>query len=214
MRLYENIVNKKMYIYEEGEDCLYVEQFIPSKVEKYGVELTTQFPAADTLRLTGKGYPFGKIAVRVPSWCDAPVFSVRPKMEQGYAVFPVGQDFELTVTYPQRAKFVYANTRVFNNVGRAALTYGPVVYCLEGIDNGGTITDLFVDTSSTVTEKPSTFQPLRALVCKGIRVASSEALYSTEPPKKKEVTLTYIPYYTFANRGEQNMQVWVNFVNS
>ena len=38
---------------------------------------------------------------------------------------------------------------------------------------------------------------------------SSDALYSEERPKRTDVTLTAIPYYAWANRGENQMRVWM-----
>lgn len=40
--------------------------------------------------------------------------------------------------------------------------------------------------------------------------ALSTALYGRYiPTKKEDVTLKFVPYYTWANRGENEMQVWV-----
>ena len=47
---------------------------------------------------------------------------------------------------------------------------------------------------------------------KGYRIKTGEKLYSKDKPKMVKEKLTFIPYYTFANRGESNMQVWVNYV--
>ena len=43
----------------------------------------------------------------------------------------------------------------------------------------------------------------------GYRMESSDALYSEERPKRTDVTLTAIPYYAWANRGENQMRVWM-----
>lgn len=74
--------------------------------------------------------------------------------------------------------------------GRVALTRGPLVYCLEDIDNPGM--DVFEaglggDTPEAV------FQP--------------ELLGGTEVLTKGE--LTFIPYFLWGNRGPSKMNVWV-----
>ena len=43
----------------------------------------------------------------------------------------------------------------------------------------------------------------------GYRMESSDALYSEERPKRTDVMLTAIPYYAWANRGENQMRVWM-----
>ncbi len=43
----------------------------------------------------------------------------------------------------------------------------------------------------------------------GIRMVGSQALYSEEPPVKEKARMTAIPYYAWANRGENQMRVWM-----
>ncbi len=43
----------------------------------------------------------------------------------------------------------------------------------------------------------------------GYRMESSDAFYSEERPKRTDVMLTAIPYYAWANRGENQMRVWM-----
>lgn len=38
---------------------------------------------------------------------------------------------------------------------------------------------------------------------------SSDALYSEERPERTDAKLTAIPYYAWANRGENQMRVWM-----
>ena len=40
------------------------------------------------------------------------------------------------------------------------------------------------------------------------RLKSDGALYSYLPPAREAFTLVLRPYYTWANRGENDMQVW------
>jgi len=38
---------------------------------------------------------------------------------------------------------------------------------------------------------------------------SNGELYSEKPPVREKAVLTAIPYYTWANRGETQMRVWM-----
>ena len=40
-------------------------------------------------------------------------------------------------------------------------------------------------------------------------MVGGEELYSEKPPVKERATLTAIPYYAWANRGETQMRVWM-----
>ena len=39
--------------------------------------------------------------------------------------------------------------------------------------------------------------------------SSGNTLYSNQKPQRTPVTITAIPYYTWGNRGETNMRVWI-----
>lgn len=206
------LANLGSYAYTFGDNTVYVEQFINSKLSDLGLKLITTFPYQDTIILKGENYKFNRVAIRIPSWCKKPKFSTNYTISNGYAVFEVGKDFEIKITYNFQPKFLYSNSSVFSNVGKCALTFGPIVYCLEGVDNSNTLTDLLVNVKAKIIKQEANFHPLNNLVAKGYRIKTGEKLYSKDKPKMIKEKLTFIPYYTFANRGESNMQVWVNYV--
>ena len=47
------------------------------------------------------------------------------------------------------------------------------------------------------------------LTAQGLQNVCGPELYSDEPPQQKPVTLTAIPYYTWGNRGLNQMLVWI-----
>jgi DUF1680 family protein len=57
-------------------------------------------------------------------------------MKNGYAVVAINGKAEIELDLDMTPKFVRANRAVHENAGRVALMRGPVVYCLEGVDNG------------------------------------------------------------------------------
>ncbi len=198
------------YVFAEDGERLYVEQFMSARLDTRGVEIVTDFPYGNSVTVKSKGYPYRTVAIRIPAWCRDCAFTSPHREENGYAVFDVAGDFEITATYPQIPTFLYTDSRVFGNIGRTALTCGPVVYALEGVDNGGTLSDLAVDTTAAVDRLPGDFQPLPRFVCTGARRTTVGGLYTATRPDYRPETLTYIPYFAFANRGESAMQVWVN----
>ncbi len=197
------------YAYADDGKRLYVEQFMSSRVASRGVETITDFPYGDTVTVQGKGYPYREIAIRMPAFCRDCTFDRPCHEENGYAIFSVEPDFAITATFRQSPTFLYCDSRVFGNNGRVALARGPVIYALEGVDNGGTLADLVVDTTADIERIPGDFQPLPRLSVTGARRYTDGGLYSATPPAYRPETLTFIPYYAFANRGESNMQVWV-----
>ena len=67
-------------------------------------------------------------------------------MVRGYArlrrMWKPGDVVELAMDMPVRR--VKAHAKVKADVGRVALMRGPIVYCLEGVDNGGKVQNLFI----------------------------------------------------------------------
>jgi len=90
-----------------------------------------------------------------------------------------------------------ASPRVRDHHGKAALTYGPIVYCLESVDNPDV--DIFsarIRKRHKLIDLP--FPPLGEEV---------HAIFGQTPEGKQ---LTFIPYYLWGNRGPSQMTVWVN----
>jgi DUF1680 family protein len=117
---------------------------------------------------------------------------------------------------------------VADDAGRVAVQRGPLVYCLEELDQpaGVVMSDLAV----ALGQKPQAqFQTemkndllggvvvLRHTGVAYERAASRKALYSRygggQAPSRR-VPLTFIPYYAWSNREETSMQVWTPVVTA
>ena len=116
------------------------------------------------------------------------------------------------LNFPMEVRKVYANQHVREDAGCVALLRGPVVYCFEGVDNGELIQSLRIPkelkAESYVCEE-GVLKGNVLLKIEGYRMVGSDALYSEEPPVKEKAQLTAIPYYAWANRGENQMRVWM-----
>jgi hypothetical protein len=126
------------------------------------------------------------------------------KTEKGYAVINREWNPGDVVNYdiPMDIKRVEANPNVTDDAGKVALERGPIVYCLEGIDNGAGLMKLALPDSSKLAEN---YNPDEL---KGIVTISGKATYAKG--KKTEVQkFTAIPYYIWCNRGADEMKVWL-----
>ena len=88
--------------------------------------------------------------------------------------------------------------------------YGPIVYALEEQDQPVTIDKIRVCPEVKPAVTKEFFGGLPILEGEGIALPQSDKLYSEykAPCKYERIKLRFIPYYTFANRGEDNMRVW------
>ena len=84
---------------------------------------------------------------------------------------------------------------------------GPLIYCAEWVDNNGKTSNIILPETTTFSTEPK--QPL----LNSITVLSAELPVLSINPNGQEVStskrkVTFIPYYSWANRGEGEMIVW------
>ena len=197
------------FLYTTDRDTLYVHQYMNGVTEfpDGRIRQITDYPVTGKVRLEVEG-DFAKIAVRVPGWCDRFEASKPYDIRKGYAYFETSPVIELDLHV--RPQLAVSAPGIHDNAGRAALTYGPVVYCIEGVDNPGDIFSLSVDPETSFELIPDSFFLLPKIVADGAEKKDPGRLYTflgSEQYEKRK--LTFIPYYGMENRGETDMQVWI-----
>jgi DUF1680 family protein len=128
-------------------------------------------------------------------------------------VWKAGDTIEFELPMPPER--IYAHPSVKEDVGRVALKRGPLVYCVEEVDNpGGRVQQLELprDSKIEVEERGDIFDSVVTLTAPAQRVEDrgwGESLYKNAPPATSESVLTALPYYLWNNRQKGSMQVWV-----
>ena len=117
------------------------------------------------------------------------------------------------IEFPMEIRVVEADTKVRETIGKAAVMRGPIVYCLEECDNGKDMHLLKMDENASyeTEQKEIVTESVIAIKAQGWRQSEvqNKSLYFVHTQAEYERTvLTWIPYYTWANRGEGEMQVW------
>jgi uncharacterized protein len=116
---------------------------------------------------------------------------------------------------------IEANPRVADDTGRVAIQRGPLIYCLEELDqpSGVALSDVAVNPGRHPAEQFQTefkndllggmvvLHHTGAVYEHGSSVKPLYARYDREAATRK-VALTFIPYYAWANRQATSMQVW------
>jgi DUF1680 family protein len=134
----------------------------------------------------------------------------------------------LHLDFDMSPQLLASNSRVIENNNRVALQRGPLVYCLEQLDqpNGTNLADVAIPASAL--QKPQFTESFDKNLLDGITVLHLEAatlqtptsqrgLYfpaSSSPVKSTKAPLTFIPYYAWANRTPSQMQVWTPLLRS
>jgi DUF1680 family protein len=197
------------YIYAKGENTLFVNQYVSSSLEKDGVnvQMITDYPISGGVKLVASGVD--SIAFRIPAWCDSFNINKPYILQNGYAVI-TNDGSEILLNLNMQVRKIYADPRVLYNVGKVAIMRGPIVYCAESVDNDFPIQTARVDSveNAQIIKNDDTRYAITAKIPVSI-LQQSSTLYSFAPPITKKETLTLIPYFTWANRGETDMLVWV-----
>jgi DUF1680 family protein len=175
--------------------------------------------------------------VRIPDWSDRSSVSVNGKSVPAVSpgkYLPIRRKWAsgdtVTLQLNMTPQILEANARVVEDRGRAAIQRGPIVYCLEQLDQqqGVAVADLALTNVSSESEKNGFTESYEkdlldgvvVLHREGAAVHTSEArsgLYfpaSAAPDKSTKVPLTFIPYYAWANREPTAMQVWTPILKS
>jgi len=222
------------YAFTENEDTLFVHLYLSAEVTRAsGAEenrICVETDHSDPLlwqvrfRMSATEKETG-LALRIPGWCAGYTLTgaeeAARREQDGYLylrkAWAEGEEVTLTLKAPVR--FMQADTRVRENTGKIAVTLGPVVYCLEETDNGRDLHLLFVDRKTRAAEAV----PERAEIAGRETVALRMPGFRAKPvtdrglyfdaeeaaAQPEKVTLTMIPYFMWANRGENEMQVWI-----
>jgi DUF1680 family protein len=220
------------YIYSTGRDEIYVHLYVQSTAStKLGervvqIEQTTDYPRSESVHLAVRPNEPAQftLALRVPGWCcramlkiNGEALDVAAVMENGYAkvnrMWHPGGQIELTL--PMEVKRIKAHPSVRQNVGQVALQRGPVVYCIEEIDNGPDLASIILprDAELTATFDADLLGGAVVITGKALRATIQnweDRLYrASRPTEMERVPLKAIPYSLWANREPSEMRVWI-----
>lgn len=163
------------------------------------------------------------VFVRVPGWSRSPSVYVNGDETGGTVagayleirrVWSSGD--ELAIEWDDRPFYVESHPRIAENRGSLAIQRGPIVYCLEGIDNGDVdLFDVAVDPRERLawSDRPDLLGGVTVVTARGrILGATNGPLYARAGDRtltERPVGLTAIPYYAWANRDPAPMTVWI-----
>lgn len=198
------------YIYGTDGEYVCINQYISSQTEIGGakIEIDSAMPYGGTARVRVNGNC--KLKLRVPAWNNGVSIkadgctAVAPA-EEGYITLPCEGETDILLDFHIRPKFVYANENVWYDNGRKAVEYGPLVLCAESAENGQNLRSVKIRSLAGAKKSVGEYFTLEV---PAERLRTGEALYSYEPPVPEKFTLKLIPYFSWANRGKGDMQIW------
>ena len=204
-----------------GSEALFTvnEQTLALKIEgdyPWDEEVNIRFTHPQTVEHT--------LALRLPEWCEAPKVLVNGQPAVGDTLkgyLHLQRQWQegdvITLHLLMTIRRVYANPLVRHAAGKVAIQRGPLVYCLEEADNGSELHNLSLPKESAFREIQGVgvLKGKMLLQAEGLRVQTAQEdkpLYSFDNRQTavEKQTLTFIPWFSWANRGEGEMRIWVD----
>ena len=218
------------YIYATQGKDIFVNLYAQGKATVGNVELeqTTDYPWDGKVSIRiNKGNGKFAIKLRIPSWLKTSPTNnnlyrytdaarIPSCFVNGNEVTVDGQADYITIarnwkkgdvielTLPMEVRRIVANDNAEDNRGKIALERGPIVYCLEGSDQADhRVFNKYILNSAPITAS------YEATLLNGVTVLEGEAKELQQDGIIKDVKFRAIPYSTWNNRGNEQMEIWI-----
>lgn len=210
IRFIESIGN---YIYGEENGIVYINQYITSELNKEDGKILqfSQMPFKGRVHLKIQGK--FTLGLRIPAWQSGIYLKVNgvrvePRIREQYILIECNNtETDILLDFRMKPRFVYANENIWADNGRKAVEYGPMVLCGESVDNGENLRSITIPNlrgAKVVKKGNSPFM----LEVKAKKIHTTNSLYTYENPVMENMNLKLIPYFSWANRGKGDMQIW------
>jgi DUF1680 family protein len=224
------------YLAAAGDDGLWLCQYATGSFaadvagQRAEVKVATGYPwdGQVTAEVTASGAAPWGLRLRVPGWCGGARLTVNGTPADARPVsgwLTVTRQWQpgdvAVLDLPMPVRLTEGHPRVDAVRGCLAVEKGPLVYCLEQIDQPGErLDDLAVDAGSPLVarEEPGLLGGLVTVTGPGyLRQPAAngsgwwpyQASGGAQAQRWREVTVTAVPYFAWANRTPGAMRVWV-----
>jgi DUF1680 family protein len=218
------------YIYGVDGNSMWVNLFQSSRMNTsigstgITIEQTTDYPWNGKVEVGVEPDSNRKfsVKVRIPAWTTGCTVAVNGEEIVGVRpghYLSIDRNWEadsrISIEMDMPIRFVEAHPRAREDFGCAAIARGPVIYCVESVDNPGTEVQNYMLPRDTQTEfvfEPDLLGGVGVIKFDALEMDGNQPLYANINERKlvlNPVRATAIPYYAWANRGESSMLVWL-----
>ena len=218
------------YIYAKQGKDIFVNLYAQGKVQIGNIvlEQATEYPWDGKIRIkVAKGSGKFAIKLRIPSWLkDSPTNNALYTYNEKASAYTVtvngvtageeGEDGYVSIIrswkkgdiieldFPMDIRRIIANDNAEDDRGKIALERGPIVFCLEGNDQADH--KVF---NKYILNKASITAHYEANLLNGVVVLEGDAKELQQDGEIKDVKFRAIPYSTWNNRGNEQMEIWI-----
>lgn len=205
------------YAYGENSDMSFCHMYADGEIKfENGMELVckTNYPYDMTVNYSViKG---GRLAIRIPGWSDTFTLALNGEKQElkpinGYVIIAVKDGDEAKLVLSDTPHFVYPSVKIPAVSGMAAIRRGPLVYCFEDADNGDVLSLALKRGGKITVCEPdrNELSGVTKLKVEAVRFDDNGKPYSFDEPKTTDTLAIAVPYYTWGNRGENAMRVFM-----
>ena len=219
------------YTYSQAGDRVYAQMYHDNAValeiagQRVTLRQATAYPWAGAVKFTvSVDQPAAfELALRIPEWCGDYQLSVNGEAadaatDRGYAIlarqWSDGDTVELNLGMPVERVLPHPSIR--QTAGQFALQRGPIIYCLEEIDNGPRLANVCIasDAALEADFDAALFGGVSVITGQASRIErdNGASLYqfgSRAGIQSQSFAFRAIPYYLWANRAPGEMRVWI-----
>ena len=228
------------YFYSTSADGIYVHLYDNSELNWHlqdGTALSitqiTRYPWEGEVSLTvnpAEAKEF-TVYVRIPGWSQKNAVRVNGVSIEGAVP---GQYLalrrrwaahdQIKLSFDMTTQQVRANQAVADDLGRVAFRRGPIIFCMESLDQPGYAGDANLSAFSVALQgeskavwSPELLGGVEVLDHPGaVTLSAEKSLYFPVAPvvATRATPLHLIPYYAWANRAPAGMQVWIPYIQT
>jgi DUF1680 family protein len=228
------------YFYSTSEDGVYVHLYDNSEMNwrlqdgtALRIRQSTDYPWSGDVKISVSPAAPSEFSVhvRIPGWSAENTVKVNGEAVAGaqpgqYLAIrrKWSSNDTINLSFDMRTRMLRANPAVSEDRGRVAFQRGPIIFCMENLDQATRerMTNLAGYSAQLAAETTSRFDPE---LLDGVLVLEHPGTASAAPPdarlyfpetetartEETPATLRLIPYYAWANRGPSAMQVWIPY---
>ena len=217
------------YLYSENSEGVAVHLYVSGEVTAHvgdtvvTIKQEPRYPWDGDVAITvelGSTAEFD-LRLRIPGWCNDAKLEingspVEHQTERGYAllhrVWQAGDTVALRMAMP--VERIYSDRRVRSSTGKVALGRGPIIYCLEEVDNNSGLNAVVLPRDAELNSdfEESLLGGVATISGSAKKIVrdDGESLYSTNLGTLIATTVKAVPYALWGNRERGEMLVWIN----
>lgn len=229
------IAEVSSYMYSVADDGLYIDMYGGNKLttqlkdgSAIALEQQTDYPWNGAIAITLQKAPAKETAIflRIPAWCRKATILINGKpvtqaitsgtYAQLKRQWKAGDKIALNLDMP--VTLMASNPLVEETRNEVTVKRGPIVYCMESADMPEQdIFNIAIPASIQLKPVPMTIGNGHIMALEGQAVRQSKenwyhTLYRPLNTTAQPVKIKLIPYYAWANRGRDDMTVWMPVV--